>query len=214
MTRGIINTITYLFTRFFSLIFFIVFLAICIGFVGIALTYFAALPFIGSVGPDSTLLGYLGALAGIFAIGIPMLGFTLFMARKFTPIKVNYRLNNNLFVPWLISMGIFTGATLKTISDYQAHSSASYTNTYEFNPEETLVLDFDEKGYEDYMSIVQLGHLKFYDHKAFSEYVSTHLVPSKEETLTLETEIESRGSSRMVADQSVENNKSGLCLRG
>lgn len=189
------------------MIFTIVFIAICLGFVAIAVGYFVALPFVDAIGPDSTLFGYIGAMAGILTLGIPMLGASLYMARKFTPFKVNYRLNGNLFIPWLISLGLFASAGFKTIKDNQAHGSATYSEVYDLEKGEILQLEFDELGYENYMSFVEMGNLTYYDKKPFSENVNTFLIPSNENNLKVESDVESRGSSRKNADMNVKKIK-------
>lgn len=156
------------------------------------------------MGPSPSAIGYIGAMAGLFALGIPLVALVLWLAKVMTPFKVNYALGNNMLLPWLVCVGLFVAALLSTMRSYRAQSSVTTKSTFNLDSDRPLELSFHEEGYENYMNWIQFADLSRYEGKMYSDDVDVDFVASDDDQIHVLVVSTSRGRNNGVAQNNAE----------
>jgi phage shock protein PspC (stress-responsive transcriptional regulator) len=94
----------------------------------IGLTF--AAPSLMAMGPDSSAVGYLGLVSIFFALGIPLLGMMLMVARLAFGYRLQKNVRTGLWTVWFLSLFTFSFAGISTAKDYSIREEQSITTDY------------------------------------------------------------------------------------
>jgi phage shock protein PspC (stress-responsive transcriptional regulator) len=165
-------------------------------FVGLS---FAA-PVLFSMGPDSTLLSYLGIGSLFFTIGLPILGVMLFVARLGFSYRVNKNIKTGFWTVWFLSLFTTMFAGMSTIKDYSSRHESNTTTDYNISSQD-IHIAMPEENLDHTFGI----HMdKFFVEKGDQwavRDVTLKVEKSKDALVHIERFISARGSDLAEAQQ-------------
>lgn len=165
-------------------------------FVGLS---FAA-PVLFSMGPDSTLLSYLGIGSLFFTIGLPILGLMLFVARLGFSYRINKNIKTGFWTVWFLSLFTTMFAGMSTIKDYSSRHEFNTMTDYNISDQD-IHIAMPEENLDHTFGI----HMdKFFVEKGDQwavRDVTLKVEKSKDALVHIERFISARGSDLAEAQQ-------------
>lgn len=165
-------------------------------FVGI--TY--ASPVLAFVGPDSSLLSYVGIGSLLFVLGIPILSIMLLVSRMAFKYKVHKNVILTYRTVWIIALVILMGVGMTTIKDYSQSHTLTTISDHNIESKEINITMPEENS--DHSFGIQLGHI-FVDNddKWSIKDVKFKVEKSNDGLIHIEKKVSSQGSDNNNAKE-------------
>jgi phage shock protein PspC (stress-responsive transcriptional regulator) len=178
-------------------------------FVGLTM----ASPILLAVGPDSTMLGYLGIGSLFFTLGLPILGAMLLISKLAFSYKLNKNIKTGLWSVWFLSLFISMFTVMTTIKAYNSYYTMSSTQDYNIS-DPNISIEMPEEGQDQSFNL-------FGDNRIFNNGeqwsirdVKIQIEKSKDALVHIKKTISSRGEYQKNAQANALLAKNDLTVKG
>jgi hypothetical protein len=192
-----------------------IFLIVILGFIWVVsfIALSAASPFAIRFGPESGLLSYLGWVAILLCVALPMLGIVLWLSGWVFRYNTHAGIRQTLWTVWFVSLFTASYVATVTVKSYSHEKEYTTVSDYAIPNDEIVFVETEEMKPRNFFGImtpdlrINMDGMKFRN-------VTVSTVESEDHLLRVERRVSARGADEKEAIRNIEAIQDAFAVEG